>query len=169
MDPTTALSLACQILELVRFSTEVVTKCREVYKDGSLSQNEELEAMAVHLTGLRAELHLQSLQENQEILDLGGKCSDTAQELITELHKLKINGPHTMRQVIGKTIKSMRKKSAIETIQNRLNQNLKILNGRIFVDIRCVRINLTSWFPFRSEQDCLCTGLRIFDKCDVCA
>lgn len=140
MEPLSVFSLVCGVIQIVDFSTKVVQKCRELYRDGALPENEEIETMASHLTDLRTNLKLPSLRKCDELVDLAAKCSDTAQELIVEVQNLKINGTHTIRQAISKTIKTMRKKSAIDEIQRRLEKYRKLLDSRILVDLRWVRI-----------------------------
>lgn len=39
MDPFTAFSLACGVIQVVDFSTKLVGKCREVYRDGTSTEN----------------------------------------------------------------------------------------------------------------------------------
>lgn len=60
MDPLTAFSFVWGIIQVVAFGTKVVKKCREVYKDGSLLETEDIEEMAKHLTDLRTGLVLPS-------------------------------------------------------------------------------------------------------------
>lgn len=140
MDPLTAFSLACGIIQVVDFGSRAVKTCRELHKDGSSSANEDLEEMAKHLTGLRTRLSLPDPgQHNQdELLDLGSKCSDTTQALMTELQKLKVNDRHKKRQVFGKTIKTLWKKGAIDEIEKRLDRYREILDTRVLLDLRFV-------------------------------
>ncbi len=39
MDPLTAFSLACGVIQVVDFSLNVVGKCREVYRDGTSTEH----------------------------------------------------------------------------------------------------------------------------------
>ena len=136
MDPCTALSLFCNIVQVVDFSTKVVKKCRELYKYGVTLENQEIEEMAKHLTDLHTNLDLTDRGVMDDLLDLGSKCSQTAQELIAEVRELSVNQPHRKRQIIGKTIKAIWKRSAIEDIQKRLEDYRKLLDSRILVDLR---------------------------------
>ena len=138
MDPFTAFSLVCGIIELVNFSSEVVKKCRELYRDGASSENNEVEEMAEYLTDLRTNLDLQDRDGPDELLDLGSKCSQTAHELIAALQKLKVSGPQRKRQVAGKAFKAIRTRRALDEIQKRLDNYRKLLDGRILVDLRSV-------------------------------
>lgn len=138
MDPMTAFSLACGVIQVVNFSIKTAKICRELYRDGSLSENEDIEGMAKHLMDLRTGLSLPSQLALDNLLDLGTKCSDTGQALIVELQKLKVSGPHKKRQVLGKSVKAIWKKSTIEDIQKRLDDYRKILDSRVLVDLRSV-------------------------------
>lgn len=136
MDPLTAFSLACGVIQVVDFSTEVVKRCRRLYKDGNLSRNKEAEEMAQQLTQLRASLNLPDHPDQDILLKLGDKCSAIAKDLVAELEKLKVSGPHRKRQVIEKTIKTIWKKTAIDDIQKRLDDCRKILDHRVLIELR---------------------------------
>lgn len=138
MDPLSAFSLACGVIQVVDFSTEVVKKIRELYKDGTLSQYKEAEGMAIQLRQLRSNLELPEHQnhDNTELLKLGDKCSDTAKDLVTELEKLKVSGPHKKRQTVKKTFKTIWKKPAIDEIQKRLDGYRNLIDHRVLIDLR---------------------------------
>ena len=146
MDAIVAFSLACNVVQVVDFSIDVVSTCRELYSDGSLSKYDHLEHMTNHLIGLRNALDPSTAQgdpntgqyQDQALLDLAEKCSTTAKELLGEVQKLKINGPPSKRKVIRKSAKSLWKKSSIERIQTRLDEYRKILDSRILIGIRSV-------------------------------
>ena len=152
MDAIVAFSLACNVVQVVDFSIDVVSTCRELYSDGSLSKYDHLEHMANHLIGLRIALDPPTAQgdpntgqyQDQALLDLAERCSTTAKELLGEVQKLKINGPPSKRKVIRKSAKSLWKKSSIERIQTRLNEYRKVLDSRILIGIRSVTSLLIS-------------------------
>ena len=152
MEAIAAFSLACNIIQVVHFSIDVVSKCRELYRQDSLSRYDPLEHMINHLTGLRNALDSPLAQGNrytgqdqdQALLDLAEKCSITAKELSEELQKLKINGPHSKRQIVRKSAISLWKNSSIERIQTRLDEYREILDSRILLGIRSVTSLLTS-------------------------
>ena len=54
MDPLTAFSLACGVIQVVDFSIKVTSKCRELYKYGALESNKEIESMSEYLTDIRS-------------------------------------------------------------------------------------------------------------------
>ena len=138
MDPYVAFSLVCGIIQLVDFSTKVVKKCHELYRDGVSSENKEAEEMVSHLTELRAKLDFTKESVGEDLLDLCSKCSSTAEELVAELEKLKVDGPHRKRQSLNKSLKAMLKRNDMEKIQKRLEGYQKLLDSRILVDLRFV-------------------------------
>lgn len=138
MDPTAAFGLLCGIIQVVEFSAKVVKKCHELYRDGVSSEYKEAEEMANSLTDLRAKLDFPDESAGKDLLDLGSKCSDTAEELIAELERMKVDGPHRKRQVARKTFKIMLKGSPIDRIQKRLDEHRKYLDSKILVDLRFV-------------------------------
>lgn len=149
MDPLTAFSLACGVIQVVDFSTKIVVKCREIYKNGASSDNEEVESMAKHLTELSNELDSanavvktgsmpQIYHDDQHLRKLAQQCSETAKELITQLQKLKIQGQPRKRDVFRKAVKVIWKKSAIEDIERRLEQYRRTLDTRILINLRFV-------------------------------
>ncbi len=136
MEPLSALSLACGIIQIVEFSTRVVLSCRQVYKDGALSENNDVEEMATHLASLRDHLDLPDQRSPDELLELGKKCSDTAEDLIKVLQMLKLKGPRRKRAVATKAFKTLWKKETIDEIWNRLCEYRKILNTHMLLDLR---------------------------------
>ena len=149
MDPLTAFSLACSVIQVVNYSLNVVVKCREIHKDGASSENKEVESMAKQLTDLFIELDSanavvkpgsmqQIYHDDQDIRNLAQQCSETAKELVTQLQKLKIHGQPRKRDVLRKTVKVIWKKSAIEDIERRLEQYRRTLDTRILINLRFV-------------------------------
>ena len=146
MDAIAAFSLACNVVQVVNFSMDVVSICRELYRGGSLSKYDHLEDMTNHLIGLRDALDSPTAQGNQNLrecqdkalLDLAEKCSTTATELFAELQKLKINDSPRKRQVITKSATSLWNQRSIDKIQIRLDEYRKILDSRILIGIRSV-------------------------------
>lgn len=147
MDPLSAFSVACGVIQVVDFSTKVVVKCRELCKNGTLSENKEIESLAQHLTDLSTGLHVASgvpnpgpkpqlYQDDHDLRKLAQQCSETATELIAELQKLTIQGRRRKRDIVHKTVKVVWKKSTIEGIQRRLEQYRGTLDTRILINLR---------------------------------
>lgn len=149
MDPLTAFSVACGVIQVVDFCKKVVDKCREIYKDGASSENKVIESMAQHLTNLFVELDSASAipnpgpmprhyHDDQDLRKLAQQCSDTAKELIAELQKLSIQGQPGKREVLRKAVKIIWKKNTIDDIQTRLELYRRTLDTRILINLRFV-------------------------------
>ena len=149
MDPLTAFSLTCGVIQVVDFSTKIVVRCRQLYKDGVTSENKEIESMAKHLTALATGLKLPTTlqipesaphlyHDDKELLKLAKQCSETAMELISELQKLAIASPQRKRDAFRKAIKVIWKKDTIENIQRSLEWYRRTLDTRILINLRFV-------------------------------
>ena len=116
MDPVSAFSLACGVIQVVDFSLKISSTCRKLYKKGSLSENDVIEGWAEDLRKLCGELNppvtdgipLDTLSANeQELLNLTANCSSTAHNLINELEGLKVSGPRKKRKVFKQGFRSI--------------------------------------------------------------
>lgn len=148
MDAVAALSVVCGVIQIVDFGTKVVSKCREIHKTGTSSENRELVSMTTRLQDLSKaigpyndQLHHSNLpaqlsDDDRDILELARECSGTADELVAELHKLQVQDPIRKRDAVKKTFKILWKKSTIDGIQNRLEKYQKTLDTRILINLR---------------------------------
>lgn len=147
MDPLTAFSLVCGVVQVVDFSIKTLSKCKEIYHEGSLSQYQELENLTKHLVEVREKLELPAANQSivrsitsdeQGLLEVAGQCSETADQLVEQLQSLKIEAPHKRRQAILKTVKVLWEKDRIQGIQKRLDDHRNVLNTQILINLRYV-------------------------------
>ena len=149
MDPLTAFSLTCNVIQVVDFSTKILAECRQIYKDGATSNNKNVEYTARQLMHLAIDLKLpvatQSpgsapslYHDDQELLELAKQCSETATKLVDELQKLSIQGRQRKRDAFRKAITVIWKKDAIENIRSNLEQYRRTLDTRILINLRFV-------------------------------
>ena len=152
MDPVSAFSLACGVIQVVDFSLKISSTCRKLYRKGSLSNNDVIEGWAENLKKLCGNLHppvtdgvpVDTLPANeQELRNLAASCSITAHDLINELDGLKVSGPRKKREAFKQGFRSIWKKDAIEEIQKRLDSYQKSLDTRILIYVRYVRATLS--------------------------
>ena len=155
MDPLSAFGLACGVIQVLDFSRKVLVKCRELYKHGASSENEEIESMAKCLTGLSTDLDLansvrnsgrttQLYHDDQELLKLAQQCSRTATELVAKLQKLSIQDRFRKRDAVRKAVNGVWKKSTIEGIERRLEQYRRTLDTRILISLRFVQLRFAT-------------------------
>lgn len=144
MDPLTAFSLACGVIQVLDFSTKVLSQCREIYKNGSLSENESTESMVEHLTTLRADLQPSTTATgaqtagDKELMQLADRCSGMAKELVAELGELKV-GRGDSRWKAGRVVfRGLRKRGPVERLQRDLDGCRRVLDTKVLADLRLV-------------------------------
>ena len=149
MDPLTAFSLTCGVIQVVDFSARIVVKCRQIYKDGATSEHTQMKSMAEHLKALATDMKLPSTVQglgsanqlyhhDEELLKLAERCSETATELINELQELSIQGRQRKRDALRKAVKVVWKKDTIENIQKSLESYRRTLDTSILISLRSV-------------------------------
>lgn len=147
MDPLTAFSLASGVIQVIDFRTKVLSQCRKIYKNGSLSENESIESMAEYPTTLAAQMQL--IIESR-------KCSEEVKELVGELQSLSTG---SRWKAVSSTYRSIKKKRMIERMQRQLDEYRKILDTKVLADRRSVRILLDmcereSWVWVVEDREC---------------
>ena len=147
MDPLTAFSLACGVIQVVDFSTKALMKCKEIYDYGSLSEYQDIENLTENLTNLPNDLILPSIGQtsrhaltpsDKRLVELAKDCSTTAQKLVAKLQALKIERSHKKREAVMKTVKALREKKEIQNIQKQLDGYKNALNTQILIGLRFV-------------------------------
>ena len=142
MDPLSAFSLACGVLQVVDLSCKLISTTKSLYQKGSLEENDDLETQISHLGGLRSALNSKralncaSNQDHQELLKMAGECDATVLQLLGELNNLKVSSSHRMLNSFDKSFAMRRRKGPIERLQNRLDSFRKDLDTRILVSLR---------------------------------
>jgi hypothetical protein len=126
MDPLTALGLASNIIQVVDFSTKLVSKGYNIYKsaDGSLAENVDAEAITRNLTMLTTKLrHSFKIgqegngnlsDDDQSLTRLCEKCTQIADELLHKLDQAKVTGRHRKWKSARQALKSVTSKSDLE-------------------------------------------------------
>ena len=140
MDPVTAFGLAAGILQVVDISFKALSKCQEIYRDGSLAENRSTEEITKLLsdTTNRLKISVQDApsansQDYTDIKDISEKCSKTAEDLLAELAKARLELGGGRRQAIVKGIRALRRKKFVADSQEKLETYQRVLNTRILV------------------------------------
>lgn len=144
MEPIAAFSLACGVIQVIDFSTKVLSQFREIYKNGSLSENETIESMAECLTTLRADLQPSTPSTgtqtagDKDLIQLSTKCSNMAKGLVAELQSLKVGSTGSRWEAMSVTFRNLKKKGTIDRMQKRLDECRKTLDTKVLADLRLV-------------------------------
>lgn len=115
MDPITALALATNVVSLVDVSWRVVSKSREIYKNGALPEHSE---------------------EDEGLRTLCLSCNKIAGELVARLDLLKVGDRNRNWKSIRQALKSVWIKSTLDEIAARLQAYRFQLNTRILLSLR---------------------------------
>lgn len=143
MDPVTAFSLTCNIIQITNYGITALAKCKEIHKDGSLSQYNDLEIVTKQLADLHVGLQLPShdcttVDCEKVLLDVADRCAESARQLVMKLDTLKIRDPQSKREATKKTIKALWDHGEIEVQQNQLDGYRRMLDTQILVTLRYV-------------------------------
>ena len=84
-------------------------------------------------------------REDDDVVELSKKCSTTANDLLNQLGKLKLDSRRGFRRVLNKGIRALWKDD-FDKIQNKLEKYQMILNTRILTRLQASSINHTEAF-----------------------
>jgi hypothetical protein len=147
MDPLTTLSLAGNIIQVIQFGSQVVSKGYRLHKSsaGALCENIDLEAAACTLRRLTVKLQ-NSLstgeerpltEESQVLHDICNDCIRVADQLLAKLDALKI--PENNRQgwkSLRQGLKSVLGKNGVDEIASSLSLYRNQLEIHILASLR---------------------------------
>ena len=161
MDPVTAFSIACGVIQVVDFSSKVVRKVWTIVKSssGTLVEYEELEKEAVALQGLMNGLRIAndpatqrytsatvqgpndvaiSNSTAQAIRQIASQCGETSKKIINLLNEIKAD-PEKYKSTFSRAVKAMRsipKSGKISKLESQLEEYRKRMEQHIIIDLR---------------------------------
>lgn len=145
MDPTTALGLACNVVQLVDVFWKVVSKSREIYKNGALPENRDLETITLDLQQVNSRLLVflhqadeksELSEEDQNVRTLCLSCNKIGGELVARLDLLKVSNRDRNWKSVRQALKSVWIISTLDEIAARLQACRLQLNTRILLSLR---------------------------------
>lgn len=144
MDPLTALGLASNIIQLISFTSDLVSKGREIYKsaDGALIEHMELETIAKSLQDLSADLPAQAkrgkslTRTEKQLRGICEGCNEVSGELIEAIQRLKATGNHKRWNSFRQALNSVWKENQIDALSKRLEKYRNQLDTTLLVSLR---------------------------------
>ena len=142
MDPLSAFGLACGIVQIVDFSSKILSESKELWKNGNTKANEDLEDITKWIGDMQLALEPPSGQANAgrvsqqaetELLELARNCKEVSDELLAELEDLK---PNRKREIPLKSVKRIRRRSTLDEMKRKMDSFRKFLDTRILIDLR---------------------------------
>jgi hypothetical protein len=161
MEPISALSLACNVLQLVEQAIDAARACKQIYDRGSLEQNDNLEQLAEAVTtankDLTHELTRNHSVRNVRVTQLAREATETALELQKVLNNIKFaKGPgNGFSRVFKQTIRSLIKRGTIERVETRLKNQEKALRSGLIkaIYISCGQAEVMQSTAFARLED----------------
>jgi hypothetical protein len=151
LDPLSALGVVASVIQLVEFSTKIISKGQHLYKSpsGTSAENEETAAAAKRLKGLAWGIQ-ESLRTEANVGDydqapleaITDQCLEIADELALELEKLKVPVGAKFRRwkSFRQALKCAWSKEKLENMRRRLMELREDLGTHVIVGIRYVSI-----------------------------
>lgn len=127
------LSLAVNVIQIVDFTSKLMTGTYEIYKaaDGQLVEHSELgfitHCLTTHIQDLNESLQAKKLetclsQSDRDQERLGLECKDVAVKLLAALNKLKAQGKYKRWRSFRVALMTIWDKGRIEAFERRLNR-----------------------------------------------
>jgi hypothetical protein len=143
LDPLTALGLASNIISLVTFTSDLISKSREYYDsaDGALIEQLELEAITISLQKLTGNLVVptggrKKTKTEQQLSELCTGCREISKELLVIIQGLKSEGSHTRWNSFRQALKSVWKEDKIKALEARLDRYRRQIDTTLLISLR---------------------------------
>jgi hypothetical protein len=129
MDPVSALGVAAAVVQFVDFSSRILSKGSEFYKNGALIRDKDIAQAAASLTQLSNRLsdwlgRLQSSRghtfEEVALMTTIEECKVTGSKLVITLQQLEVRGKHKVWKSLRQALESEWKKENIQQTYQRL-------------------------------------------------
>jgi hypothetical protein len=131
MDPVSALGIATSVVQFLQFGSSIVSKTRQIYSQGALSDHVECESatrrlieLTKHITNSLTDLgSLGALSLGSQALQkICEKCVELSDELLSRLADLHVDETHKARKWKGlrQALKTLCSKEKINDIPERL-------------------------------------------------
>lgn len=139
IDPASAIGLASSIVQLTTFTSQVISKGRELYEsaDGALVEHLELESVARSLNDLtRGVAKEASVTVGPELESISKLCQEQSVELLEAIATLKVDGKHAKWNSFRQALRSIWKEEQIDRLKERVNQSRSQLNTVLLTTLR---------------------------------
>jgi hypothetical protein len=144
MESVAILSFACNVLQLVEQAIEAVTICKELYKRGSLDENNQIEQFVDDLTALNKDLDV-VFNKNptaiprraNKLRQIANDVSNTAAELKMVLNQLKLSKKQGNRAKGGAFVgmlKTLYRRGTIDKLRAKLDRQDAALQSCLLKD-----------------------------------
>lgn len=146
MDPLSALSLACNILQLVETGVTVVAQAREAYKNGVLNEHDQLTRDVKTLIALNTELGTaipnpsqagQQSAAEARLVAANNECLRISRDFMELLAEIRI-GQRTLRQSLVVSFRSLSLKRKLADLQAAVSESRATLSLAFLISMQYV-------------------------------
>ncbi|KAJ4297976.1 hypothetical protein N0V90_005875 [Kalmusia sp. IMI 367209] len=144
-----ALGVAASIVQLIGFTSSLISKGSEIYKtaDGELLEHVEFEAIANHIQSLNSQiawtprLHqkgnkLSSSKSEHQLEGLCDSCNEVAWSLLTAIQELKSEGGNKKWDTFQQALRSVWKHDKIQKLTERLERYRRTIDSVLLQILR---------------------------------
>src|SRR5271156_3335491 len=139
LEPLSAFSVACNVLQIIDFGSKVLTKAIDYQKvaNGALSEHQDLRHVLQSLKNLNADLQASMPQlagtkplstAETRLLEANTECLRLSNEFIDLLDRLKVKNRHAMLECLRMSIKSLWYREKMDAMESALSQARDNLN-----------------------------------------
>ncbi|KAF2823870.1 hypothetical protein CC86DRAFT_384404 [Ophiobolus disseminans] len=146
MESIAALGLASNIVQIVDFSSRIISRGHELYKsaNGRTEEHDILDSAASNLSELHKDLQVSGSTGNprklrasdRQLLELKLQSQKVVAELSAALAKARVSGPHQKWQSVYQALKSVSTDKDISNLANQLDDIRKQVDTAILVSLR---------------------------------
>jgi len=147
LEPLSAFSVACNVLQIIDFGSKVLTKTIDYRKvaNGALSEHRDLRHVLESLKNLNADLQASMPQlagtkplstAETRLLEANAECLRLSNEFIDLLDRLKVKNRHAMLECLRMSIKSLWYREKMDAMESALSQARDNLNIAFLVYVK---------------------------------
>ncbi len=144
MEPLAALSIASSIVQFVDFGLKILSKARDIHRDGSIVEHKDLLTVAEdvkdHTTRLNKEVSsipAGALSDEEKALqELCQGCLVVAEEITNALDKMVLKGDRSKLKSFRTAFKAAWGKDRLSELKARLDLYNQQIDRRVLVSIR---------------------------------
>ena len=122
MEALAAVSLAGNILQFLDFTSNAISKSRQIHAStsGSLKEHDDLQDLTLDLKGLSGRLQASAGPVDPVLEHLCIQCREVADEMLKALESLRVKGKCIRIQSLRKTLKVLWGKEKLKVLEKRL-------------------------------------------------
>ena len=144
IDPSAAIGLACNIIQLVTFIGDIISKSHGIYEsaDGQLVEHQELESITRYLNELTKDVKNRSPTKSGKALDvISQQCVEQSEDLLRAIAGLKVHGRNKKWNSFRQALNCVLKESEIDGIKKRLSESRAQLNTALLQTLQYATYN----------------------------